>query len=350
MLTGLGIVVGCGAVGMGVGAFAASIMGVTRAYLSRPVLSDGHDIPCSVDKTPSEVMGESVGEVAEEVVVVPYAADVGGVREDTGAKAGERRVYGAVFDLDGTLVESVEIWFALLNAAAKEFGMDAISREEYFGVDGEGGHFGQPMEDNLALWFVGADPDAVCTYCDDHYIDYVEDHLVLLPGAKEAVQSAVDLFGPRVGLATNCPSKITHLILKTTGLDAFFPLVVCAGDPIPDSSAQVKVLLSPRHHDQERSPGFPSQAQGGEGGVPVSEEPASKLRSKPETDILDYSAAQLGLDTSELVFVGDSRFDVVAGLAANCVVIGIGVDGGFVRVASIVQAHAWWDSLSKIGS
>ena len=51
---------------------------------------------------------------------------------------GAPSVRAVLFDLDGVLIDSWEVWFRVLNAAAAEWGYAAISRETFAGAWGQG--------------------------------------------------------------------------------------------------------------------------------------------------------------------------------------------------------------------
>ncbi|KNC55126.1 phosphoglycolate phosphatase [Thecamonas trahens ATCC 50062] len=290
----VGIVVGAGVLGLGVGAFAAAAVGLVKAVVSRPVL-----------------VSKAMEMGAKRVVVVPASTkgDDGQVREvEEGGSDGDVKILGVLFDMDGTLVETFGIWATLLDACAKEMGYkDGVDREAYRGV------FGQPMEKNVEVFMPGADVSAVTAYCNAHYGEYL-DQLQVLDGALEAVDAAVALFGSRVGLVTNCPAAITQLILQAAKLESTFSVVACSGaEAVPATQ-----MLSPR-------------ASG-----------ARKLRGKPHTDMLDYAAAQLGLDTSECLMVGDTRYDMLAGEAAGCVTVAVEPSPlAHVQLAGIEEFGAW---------
>jgi len=52
--------------------------------------------------------------------------------------SGHRMLRAVLFDLDGVLVDSYEVWFHLMNAAAGELRYPAISRELFQTTWGQG--------------------------------------------------------------------------------------------------------------------------------------------------------------------------------------------------------------------
>ncbi len=47
-------------------------------------------------------------------------------------------IRAVLFDLDGVLVDSYEVWFPLLNACARELGCPAIDRDRFRDAWGQG--------------------------------------------------------------------------------------------------------------------------------------------------------------------------------------------------------------------
>jgi len=207
---------------------------------------------------------------------------------------------GAIlFDLDGTLVESAQIWYELINAAAIAFGYPSVQHAEWKQT------FGQSMESNVKHWMAGLEQQRFNDYCDDHYGDWLH-HLHMLDGSFELLQAARHRYKTRLAIVTNCPRKITQIILSHLQLEEYFSHTVCAGDSIPVSS-------------------LPPALRAKAGGAST-----YTLKPKPETDILLYGAHLLDASVTESVFVGDSRYDMEAGSAAGCLCVGVGIATGDV--------------------
>lgn len=104
---------------------------------------------------------------------------------------------GVLFDLDGTLVESAEIWYRLINGASRHFGFDEVSYDEWKAT------FGQSMERNVEMWMAGLDQGKFNVYCDEHYADHLE-HLHILGGSIDLLTLVNGKYGKEnVAIVTN---------------------------------------------------------------------------------------------------------------------------------------------------
>jgi beta-phosphoglucomutase-like phosphatase (HAD superfamily) len=205
-----------------------------------------------------------------------------------------------LFDLDGTLVESAQIWFELLNAAARHFGYPNIDRSQWEST------FGQSMEKNVQLFMNGLNQQMFNDFCDEHYKDYI-DYLEVLPGAVELLEMIKSHPNITMVVCTNCPRAITEIILSHCNFNGYFKHVVCAGD-IAHTSL------------------FPNM-------------PAHPLAPKPSIDILVHGADLVNVHTSNCIFIGDSRFDMMAGKEANCITVGVfGIKSGHIQLKNIGEA------------
>lgn len=212
------------------------------------------------------------------------------------------RIESVLFDMDGTLVESSQIWYLLLQSAAAHFGHPVIERKAWETT------FGQSMEKNVELFLQGTSQQDFNTYCDDHYRDFI-DHLEILPGATSALDECAKRWENLV-IITNCPRKITEIILESTGLLKYFKHVICAGDVVP---------WQPNH---DRS-------------ISASCSPMFPLEPKPSTTMLEYASHLVGTNLHKCMFVGDSRFDMQAAKAAACLSVGIGIRQGLIHCNNI---------------
>jgi phosphoglycolate phosphatase len=190
----------------------------------------------------------------------------------------------AVFDLDGTLVDSVDDLHASVNHALAAVGLPLRTRDEVRSFVGEGARVllahsvaprGDLLEPALAAW-------------REHYAAHCLDRTRAYPGF-EAV-----LAGARRTLAvhTNKPGAMARKILAGLGLLERFAAVV-GGDEAP------------------RKP-----------------DPAGLLRIM----------AEIGATAAETVFVGDSRHDVETARAAGVTLVA--VTWGLSSRADLARAGA----------
>ncbi|MGH9337846.1 MAG: HAD family hydrolase, partial [Vicinamibacteria bacterium] len=128
---------------------------------------------------------------------------------------------GAVlFDLDGVLIDSYELWFRLLNQTALELGYPEISQQLYR----EG--WGQSTEVDRDRFFPGHSIAEVERFYQAHYFEHLE-HLLVAAEVPEVFQR---LHQERIATAvvTNTQKSLASLVVDRTG--AAPDLVVGGGD------------------------------------------------------------------------------------------------------------------------
>lgn len=143
----------------------------------------------------------------------------------------------AIFDLDGTLVDSVDDLAASVNHALARVGLPPRGREEIRGFIGNGarmllaravGARGELLEPALAAWRA-------------HYEEHLLDRTRPYPGIPEALARA----GRPLAVLTNKPAPMARRILEGLGLATSFLAIVGGGDapPKPDP-AGARALLA----------------------------------------------------------------------------------------------------------
>jgi len=185
------------------------------------------------------------------------------------------------------------------------------------------------MESNRDLFFPNHTQDVIDAYCEEHYGQFVESHLRVLPGAAEslaAVRAALGGDVRRMALCTNCPLAITRqIIAHCPMLSEYFPesRLVCAGtsQPVdgPALSAEEGQLRA-----LELSPAERDAALGGSVFTTEGRGISYTLKAKPSADIIYAAAHRLGLRARDCLFVGDSKYDLMSALKAGCFALGIG--------------------------
>ena len=183
-----------------------------------------------------------------------------------------------LFDLDGTLVDSVFDLADALNRALTEFGLPNRSIRQIRGWIGNGAEMllnraisgkANPDTETLASHFV--EFDDLYTSFKDYYSERVYVSSQLYPGVTETLEFLV---GRAIGLAvvTNKPLLLAEKLLTEAGLRPYFSVVV-GGDTLA-----VK---------------------------------------KPDPAPLVYACAQLSVSIDQTVMVGDSASDISAANAIN---------------------------------
>lgn len=133
-----------------------------------------------------------------------------------------------VFDLDGTLVDSVPDLAACLNRVLAARNLDPLSIAEVAALVGDG------VQALIARAFAARDatPDAraAVDYTED-YAAHVADATRLYPGVAALLDSA-RAAGWRLAVCTNKPERLAHAVLAATGIDRLFASVG-GGDSFP---------------------------------------------------------------------------------------------------------------------
>lgn len=140
-----------------------------------------------------------------------------------------------LFDLDGTLVDSVPDLTVAVNQALSQIGYRDVTRAEVTGMVGDG----IPKLVERAVHLVGAGSAAstaaelgnLTRICLDYYQDHSIDLTAPYPGAREAVAALHDN-GVALGICTNKPEAPTRDILDALELAPFFAAVF-GGDSVP---------------------------------------------------------------------------------------------------------------------
>jgi phosphoglycolate phosphatase len=178
-----------------------------------------------------------------------------------------------VFDLDGTLVDSLDDIVQSTNSALGAHGFAELARDEIAGYVGDGARLllarsarldpASPELDRLLATFLA------------RYTAHATDHTRLLPGALEALSALGDL---PLAICTNKPRQTTDAVLEGLDIAARFSCVIADGDV---------------------------------------------TRKKPDPEALLSIAARLGVRPEELVMVGDGPQDIECGRAAGARTVGV---------------------------
>jgi phosphoglycolate phosphatase len=145
----------------------------------------------------------------------------------------------AIFDLDGTLIDSEGDLRAAADWLLREFGAAPLSRQEFRGMMGDGVAVlvGRALAARKCR--VESEADAI-----RRFLEYYENHLTdttrAYPGVGESL-GALRARGMTLGLCTNKAMRITQAILEQLGLASYFAEVV-AGDSVPYRKPDPRVL------------------------------------------------------------------------------------------------------------
>ncbi|MGE0321395.1 MAG: HAD family hydrolase [Polyangiaceae bacterium] len=193
------------------------------------------------------------------------------------------------FDLDGTLVDSLEDIRAALNACLRELGSPEVGSPEARGFIGDGA----TLLLARALRWTEDDPrlPALVERFQYHYASAPAHHNRWMPGAETALELGRRL-GIPLGICTNKPRKATVALLRALNVERQLSGLVCGGD-LPEKKPKPAPILA--------------------------------------------LAAQLSVSPGQLVFVGDGPQDVLAAKAAGA--ISVGVLGGIADEARLREAE-----------
>ena len=177
-----------------------------------------------------------------------------------------------LWDLDGVLIDSYEVWFQLLNDTARAFGVAGVSRE----LMREG--WGQGVEADVRRFFPHKTVAETEAYYHAHFMDHAA-HLRVDPEAR-AVTEALRARGLRQALITNTPSPLAREILRAASLELD---EVVGGTDVPNA--------------------------------------------KPAPDMVIEACRRLGVASADALVVGDSRYDREAARDARVRFVGLRIDG-----------------------
>jgi phosphoglycolate phosphatase len=203
-----------------------------------------------------------------------------------------------LFDLDGTLVDSVPDLAAAVNALLAEHGRPPLDQAAVAGMVGDG--TGKLVERALAAT---GGVDMPLSAAVERFLALYEADPVELTRPYPEVPAVLERLGRegyRLALCTNKPERVTHAVLKGLGLDRFFPLTL-GGDSLP-------------------------------------------LR-KPDPAPLLFALERLGVGPAAAAMVGDHKNDVLAARAAGMPAIfaryGYGLDSlGELRPEAVIDRFA----------
>lgn len=187
-------------------------------------------------------------------------------------------VRGLLFDLDGTLVDSALGLTKTVNKMLEHMGLPTTSKTHVINWIGNG----TDMLVERALSWSGAILTVQSYHqarilFDKYYYQHIDSSGRLFPQVKETLAQIIEN-GLLVGLVTNKPRQLTLLLLESLKIRDYFSLII-GGDEV--------------------------------------------VEKKPHPAALYLALGRLGLRANEVLFVGDSRNDIMAAQAAGCPSVGL---------------------------
>lgn len=190
------------------------------------------------------------------------------------------RVEAVMFDLDGTLIDSIEVYYRIVEVVLGRLGVPPVSRETILDAAGEGDFDWNRV---LPADTGGRREELIRSgwrLVQEVYPEMFRDRVELVPGADEALRELAAR-GMAIGIVTSTPRN--HMADKLTLLERAGVLdrvgCVITSDDAP--------------------------------------------RRKPAPDPLIACGEQLGVAAARNVYVGDTRADILAGRAAGMQTVGV---------------------------
>lgn len=188
------------------------------------------------------------------------------------------KIKAIAFDLDGTLVDSLPGLSSAVDMTLQELSLPAPGESQVRNWIGNGADV---MLQRAFVW-AGAnakhiDAARARVLFDRFYSQTVEDGSMLYPGVADTLRVLAS-HGFQMGIITNKPSPFIAPLLAALNIMDYFS-VVLGGDDVK--------------------------------------------QKKPHPAPIYLMMGTLGLDRDELLFVGDSRNDIVAAKAAGCCSVGL---------------------------
>lgn len=139
-----------------------------------------------------------------------------------------------IFDLDGTLVETEQIWRDVRREFVETHGGRWHDDAQATMIGMRTGEWADYIHDDLG---VALPPHEIAHLVVDGVVAALRKNVPILPGAEAALERASRNF--RLGLATSAARPVAESVLATTGWNRFFEVVVSADDvtrgkPAPD--------------------------------------------------------------------------------------------------------------------
>ena len=201
------------------------------------------------------------------------------------------KIKGVIFDLDGTLIDSLETYTRALNHGIEKLNLGPISKEEMATFLNRG----LGIRSILSELYPFLEKEAIAQ-CNEEmtkaYLELEEEGVPLKPGVEDVLPQ-LEGMGLKMGIVTGrlTSGEMKWLELRRLNIDGFIQAMVTAAE-------------APR---------------------------------KPAPDGVIKCVEELGLSPEECVLVGDSQVDIISGKGAGMRTIA--VCGGVVDVESLASEN-----------
>ena len=190
-----------------------------------------------------------------------------------------RKIKGVIFDLDGTLIDTLEGYIEAFNRGIKGFGLEPISKEKLATFLNKALGLESILMELFPTTFQEKETRSQClAEIVKAYLELEKTTVSLKPGVREVLSQLREI-GLKVGIVTGrtTSGETKWLEVRRLGIDQFIDSIVTGAE-------------APR---------------------------------KPAPGGIIKCAQQLGLSPAECVAVGDSQADIITGKAAGAITIAI---------------------------
>ena len=217
------------------------------------------------------------------------------------------KVGAVIFDLDGTLIDSIDIYFAIVEKALERLNLPAVSRSQILAAAESEEFKWELILPKDILNRKEKIIDEAWTVINEIAPQMFADNLDLIQGAERIVENMASN-GLKIGLVTSTQRKYLEIKmqpLKDAGVDQLFEAVITTDDV---------------------------------------------EKRKPDPDPLVTCAQQLDMKPESCVYVGDTTTDIKAGKAAGMRTVGVLTGFDDYESLSRENPDAIIDSVQMLGS
>jgi len=201
-----------------------------------------------------------------------------------------------IFDLDGTLVDAYKAVASSLNYALNQTGHASVNDALIKRTVGWGDrHLVETFAEEHKV-------TKVLTKFREHHEEALKSSTVFLPGARELLDT-LKTRKVTLSVASNRPSRFTHIILEHLGIEDIFDYVLCG--------------------DQVEHP-------------------------KPAADILNQTLKRFSLNPDQALYVGDMTIDVQTGQAAGVKTVVVVTGSNTKEEVAGFKPHAILDCVAQV--
>lgn len=147
------------------------------------------------------------------------------------------KIKAVIFDMDGVLVDSEVYWAKSRVEYAQDRNKEWTDEHQRLAMGQSTIGWAKVMKDKLNL---DESVDDIIVEMKQRVIAHYEERMPTRPGAIESVKHMKEHF--RVGLASGSPTEIIKAVLRITGLDQIFEVMIY-GDDIPKGKPAPDIYL-----------------------------------------------------------------------------------------------------------